>query len=298
MATFAEAAGAGAGVSMPTIENHTIQSFSGQDYSWFGHDDNKTWLIALDGHGKHHSDDIPDVDLIAWLREFNWAKLMQNRDDKNPIICLEEQISSLFKSTRGIGAALSITEIIDNTKVTIWWKGDAATKILRCNSDGEIDIVASTELPSKEDEVARFTEMGQSIPYEDGWQVSAISESELTMRPNGIYIFTCVDKMNMSQAIGHDGLTGIVDQSLEYNLEEQYAYRIIGASDGIWDISALENKDVLNKFWNSSAEELVTWAVSQWYRKWVYIWGDTKVVDQQIGDCDDVTCVVWSRALV
>ena len=35
------------------IDKYTIQSTSGQDYSWYHVEDNKTWIVVFDGHGRH-----------------------------------------------------------------------------------------------------------------------------------------------------------------------------------------------------------------------------------------------------
>ena len=294
MAAFSNAsaeAGGGAGSTNEICVNRfTIQSTSSQDYSWYDVEDGITRIVTLDGHGTHKGL-IPDKDLITWLKEYNWKELIQNRGDRNPIIILEENIAAEYSSTRGIGAAISIVEIIES-KVTIWWKGDAGTKIFRKDHEGKIDIVAATSIPSDEEEIKRIGE----VFVKPGWQVSAISESGITMRPNSIFIFNCDDKVGMSQCVGHDGLTGMVDQKIEYILEDDYDYKIIVASDGLWDIMAFDNSDVQNKVWKMESDEIAIWAVSQWKRTdWVYTFGEKSVYNQEIGDVDDVTCVVWMR---
>ena len=275
------------------IDQSTIQSTSNQDYSWCHVEGNRTWIVVFDGHGSH-KETSPVVDLITWLKHYNWRNLMIGRGKRNPIVKLEERISDEYSCTKGIGAAISITEIIDNKYVTIWWKGDASTKIFDITG-GDISIVAETTMPSKDEEIARLASQDISVNTCDSWQVCGLSETELTMRPNHIYKFGTHDVINMSQAIGHDGFTGMVDQKIEYTLNDERDYRIWAGSDGIWDIAGLENEDVLNKFWIYSAREMAAWAVNQWNREWVYIWGEKKNYGQVIGDCDDVTCVVWSK---
>ena len=275
------------------IDKCTIQSTSNQDYSWYHIEGNKTWIVVFDGHGSH-KEVIPVVDLVTWLKHYNWKNLMERRGERNPIIKLEEKISEEYSCTKGIGAAISITEIIDNKYVTIWWKGDASTKIFDITG-GDINIVVETKIPSKDEEIARLACQDISVDTCLGWQVCGLSETELTMRLNHIYKFDTHDVINMSQSIGHDGLTGLVDQKIEYTLNDNRDYRIWAGSDGIWDIAGLESEDVLNKFWIYSAREMAAWAVNQWNREWVYIYQETRSPGQVIGDCDDVTCVVWSK---
>ena len=275
------------------VDKCTIQSTSNQDYSWYHVEGNKTWIVVFDGHG-NHKEIIPTVDLITWLKNYNWKQLMKTRVNRNPIHVLEDVIAEEYSSTKGIGAAISITEIVDNKYVTIWWKGDASTKLFDI-TDGNINIIAETKIPSAEEELVRLANQNISVITKEGWQVCGLTETELTMRKNPIYVFEGGDKINMSQSIGHDGITGVVDQKIEYTLNDDHDYRIWAGSDGIWDIAGLDNEVVLNKFWIYSAEQMAEWAVNQWKRKWVYVWYGTRVSDQVIGDCDDVTCVVWSK---
>tara|TARA_B100000902_G_C27309917_1_gene917756 strand:- start:1498 stop:2358 length:861 start_codon:yes stop_codon:yes gene_type:complete len=285
MASFAQKSSLGA---------HTIQSTSGQDYSWHHVEEDKIWMVAIDGHGKH-KEGIGDLDLVDWLKAFNWAELMRNRESENPICKLETIIVEAFPGgTQGIGAAISIIEITDEREVEIWWKGDAATKIMQRAENGEVDIVASTQIPDHDAEMERISD---SIScYKPTWQVEAISETEITMRKTYYYHFSELDVLAMSQSIGHDGKTGIVDQSLKYILEDGKEYRILAASDGLWDIAALKDPSVLKRLWESDAQGIVEWAAEQWKRTWCYVFGDSRISDQKIGNPDDVTCVVWSKA--
>ncbi len=275
------------------VEKCTIQSRSNQDYSWYHIENNKTWIVVLDGHGRHKNPQ-PIVDLVKMLKEYNWKQLMKTRQDRNPILVLEEKIKLIYQSTSGIGASISIIEIVDNKNITIWWKGDAAVKIFEKNGE-DINIVATTKIPSMEEEKRRLATQNISAKTLDGWQVCGLNETELTMRKNPIYVFENSENINMSQSIGHNGLTGLVDQKLEFTVKNNHEYRVWAGSDGVWDIAGIKDKDVINKFWTYSAEEMAAWAVNQWKREWVYVWYNTKTPGQKIGDCDDVTCVVWSK---
>ena len=188
MASFAQKSSLGA---------HTIQSTSGQDYSWHHVEEDKIWMVAIDGHGKH-KEGIGDLDLVDWLKAFNWAELMRNRESENPICKLETIIVEAFPGgTQGIGAAISIIEITDEREVEIWWKGDAATKIMQRAENGEVDIVASTQIPDHDAEMERISD---SIScYKPTWQVEAISETEITMRKTYYYHFSELDVLAMSQ---------------------------------------------------------------------------------------------------
>ena len=281
-------------VQKPSLDKHTIQSTSGQDYSWHHAEEDKIWMVAVDGHGEH-KEGIGDTDLVSWLKAFEWAELMRNRDGENPICKLETIITDTFaEGTQGIGAAISIIEITGGREAEIWWKGDASAKIMQRSGDGEISIVASTEIPDHEIELERITDA--ITCYKPSWQVEAISETEITMRKNYYYHFSEHDVVAMSQSIGHNGKTGIVDQSLKYVLEDGKEYRILAASDGLWDIAALKDPSVLKRLWESDAREIVEWATGQWRRNWCYVFGDSRIPDQKIGNPDDVTCVVWSKA--
>lgn len=271
---------------------------SNQDFATIIVSGENTWMIILDGHGKHRvplSQNTPD--LITWLKQYNWTTLIEKctsappGETIDPINIIIDEIENAYVSTAGIGATISIA-CVSPTEVKMWWRGDSLIKLYE---DGF--VVASTYNWSVQDNPEKERLHTQSIPYkiEHSHQIKALNDTQMTMVYNPYCIFSprtssIKDKINMTQVIGHDGVTGNCNNFISYTFLQEKNYKLVGGSDGLWDVMSDTNKD---RAWLSSqitdATQLVGKSLERWRQPWEYVWqggssGKTEVMD----DRDDV----------
>ena len=75
-------------------------------------------------------------------------------------------------------------------------------------------------------------------------------------------------KLAMTQAIGHDDIFGVVPSKTVISFVQGCKYKIIGGSDGLFDMVRLENKDEMNTLYGLSAAEIADFAEAKWAQDW------------------------------
>lgn len=283
---------------MEELENKNYSSAicpssSNQDYINRIKIGNITWLIVIDGHGEHYQSNDKE-DLVSWLKSFTWLEFLNTIEEENPINKLEEEIDKNYSSTSGIGATISLIRIIDDIKITVWWRGDSYIKIFEDN-----ELIGGSELISitMEEERARFQKENITYTLERSWRPSVLSETEITMVPSFYINFktktsNLINRINMSQCLGHDGICGKSDNRNDYLINRSKNYRIIGASDGLWDVFMEKDNEILvNK--NIKAKDLVDIALKRWEQEWDYMWNGTNTGKQKLDSRDDISCIVY-----
>lgn len=267
---------------------------SNQDFATIIPSGENTWMIIIDGHGKHRVSLPPNApDLITWLKQYEWTTLIEKCTGQtfDPIGIIIDEIENAYVSTAGIGATISIA-CVSPRNVKMWWRGDSMIKLYE---DGF--VVASTynwtiqDNPEKE----RLNKQGIQFKIEHSHQIKALNDTQMTMVYNPYFIFSprtspVKDKINMTQVIGHDGVTGVCNNFTSYTFLQEKNYKLVGGSDGLWDVMSDTNTD---RIWMSSqitdAAQLVGKALERWRQPWEYVWrgvpsGSTEVMN----DRDDV----------
>jgi serine/threonine protein phosphatase PrpC len=241
------------------------------------------WMIIVDGHGRHHVPLLPNTpDLVTWLKKLDWVSIVDECTIAthltiDPVRHIVKMIDQAFVSTAGIGASISIA-CISPMDVKMWWRGDSLIKLYE---DGF--LVASTRNFSVMDECEKERLKTQNISYtiQHSHQIKALNDTQMTMVNNPYCIFslktcsTIKEKIAITQVIGHDNVCGDCDNNLLYKLVKGKTYKLVGGSDGLWDVMSETNAD---RMWVSSpitdATQLVSKALERWQQPWVYIWKD------------------------
>lgn len=270
-------------------------SLSNQDFATVIAFDEHTWMIIVDGHGKHRLPLPPNTsDLVTWLKGYEWKTLIEtcstvvSSQTINPIDIVIADMDKTYTSTAGIGATISMA-CVSPTDVKMWWRGDSLIKLYE---DGS--MVASTYNVNILDncEKERLNVQGIKYNIEHSHQIKALNDTQMTMVYNPYCIFsprTCTirDKINMTQALGHDNVCGTCDNFLSYRFLEGKNYKLVGGTDGLWDVMSDTTNDLL---WMSSqitdAKQIVRKAVERWQQPWEYVYSGSMEV---LIDRDDVS---------
>lgn len=274
-------------------------SGSNQDFATIITYEEHTWMIIIDGHGIHRVLLPPNTpDLVTWLKGYDWTTLIETCTNTmpyqtiNPIDIIIAEIDKTYTSTAGIGATISIA-CVSLTEVKMWWRGDSLIKLYENGS-----MVASTYNLTVMDncEKERLNIQGIKYNIEHSHQIKALNETQMTMVYNPYCIFrprTCTirDKINMTQSIGHDNVCGKCDNFLSYRFLEGKNYKLVGGTDGLWDVMSDTPNDLL---WISSqitdANQLVRKALERWHQPWEYVWQNvTSDTREVLTDCDDIS---------
>lgn len=274
-------------------------SLSNQDFATVITYGENTWMIIIDGHGRHRVPLPPNTpDLVTWLKEYEWTTLIKtctiamSCKTIDPIDIVIADIDKTYTSTAGIGATISIA-CVSPTDVQMWWRGDSLIKLY----EDEL-LVASTYNFTILDncEKERLNLQGIKYKIEHNHQIKALNDTQMTMVYNPYYIFNprtspIRDKINMTQALGHDNVSGKYDNFLSYTFLKGKNYKLVGGTDGLWDVMSDTANDLL---WLSSqitdAKQIVKKAVERWQQPWEYVLQNVPSgTFQVLSDRDDVS---------
>lgn len=257
------------------------------------------WLIVLDGHGKHRYGRLAEgkKDMVSWLQTtYNWEHLVLNNPD-NPIMFLQDAIAEEYEDTCGIGACCSIAKV-SNNKITIWWIGDSVMKVY----SGD-EVVAETRVikMSDPDEIERQAKQNLNITETSAWNIKAVNSSQLTMIASKYYHVqsgTDEEKVAIIQSLGHNLAYGSSNNRIEVDLDENKPYKIVGGSDGLWDVYADTEDDMaMVSDMDIDAKALGALASERWKQEWDYVWNGTVQGKQKIPNPDDICCVTFHKSI-
>jgi len=263
-------------------------TFKGQDYICQGTGTNPIteekfqWTMLNDGHG----DDI----CINFIRS-----ITQERKD------------ALIGSASPIHA---LAEYIDHTAGIPKWQSSGATcVIVKCYKDrvecissgdsqfivfknGELIYVSKEHNCQNEAERQRITEMGYSFIQSSN--IKLLSETILVPVDSGYVGFPDGTQLACTQALGHNSKTGYLPETYEFPLAPNETYRVVLGSDGLYDMTMMDNAQDIQDLLTKTSQEICNKTVSRWLQEWEAHMPDKEPqkLKYQRHQCDDVSVAV------
>ena len=197
-----------------------------------------------------------------------------------------------YDNTFGIGACCTIARVTDK-KITMWWVGDCLMKVYE-----DKQLVAKTSIINCNDiqELKRQKNQNITIKVTKSHNVKVLNETQLTMVESKYYNvkwqgFT--EKVAVIHSLGHNMAFGETNNRVDFDFKQGKKYKIVGASDGVWDMMSDTEKDkCFLTDENVGADSLVHLASARWNKEWDYVWDGTITPNQKIPNRDDICCVV------
>lgn len=248
------------------IETAVKQLSKGQDYvEMIETIDRSTFepfkaAILCDGHGSNTV-----IQMIARL-----AGQAVSADspctELQKIVCEEKTLGSEQSGSTAIYAK------VYHNRVMIEAAGDSTVIVAQWNEDEqEWDKVWQNDSHkwSNPVERTRLQERSPLLYAEAASALQVMSHDTICQVPS---TYVCVQgtmrKLAMTQAIGHDDIFGVVPCRVEIPFVQGRKYKIIGGSDGLFDMVRLENKDEMNTLYGLSAAEIANFAEAKWDQEW------------------------------
>jgi serine/threonine protein phosphatase PrpC len=283
---------------MNSISDFVSQGRAGQDYAFsYSAKDGTSWLLAVDGHGSHDSYvcKVPDKDYVTWLKELNWAELIEEYGLET--IAYIQTETQTWESTHGIGACIVLARVKDDV-VDIRWKGDAECRVYKNGREAY-----RTPVHKIEDETERDRYEAEGIRYKthQGWALNVLNGSECTMKSSKMVSYSgLIDRINISNCLGHSGSTGKEIGCASVDIHQVYDVVVVVGSDGLWDMVADTEVDAfdLSRLAFHGANEVVDWVIRRWEQEWDYVFYGQPTKKTYIPDRDDVCAALWTRCLV
>ena len=251
-----------------------------------------SWIVVADGHGVGN--------IINTFKKADWNAIMES---ENTMALIYKMVGSL-KNTICDGTTLSVVKITPEG-IKCWWIGDSQIRIFR---DKKQYWKSNNHNSQNNEEMERIRKT--NIKTEGSWTLSVLDEECLSMKRSHYFhhnIDGGIEKLAMSRALGHNnGVYPFVDsQFITFEKDKKYLWKIIVASDGLWDVVG-EEDTLLLASQKTTAKSLTDLALNRWIQEWIYvepfntlplstIKKDNMRMKEKIQGCgDDIGIAVWS----
>lgn len=257
-----------------SLSNSTNQLDKQQDFSFSTKINNNIWLVVADGHASLPLYSYKYRTVIEYISNLDWKTFLE-KNSEHPLNILQQDINYHIQDTKHNGATITIVNInTELNKIKIWWKGDSQAHIFEDNK-----LIYKTPIHNifneKEKERLKYENI-EYIQDKKGKNFKLLGKNHIKMVDCPSYVtFNKDEKINMTNCLGHNGATGNFIEYYDYNLKKDSKYKIIVATDGLWDMYFQEEDEeyILNTI---NANELTSFAEKKWKQDWLNIWKDKK----------------------
>ena len=291
----------------PRLKTCTKLSNAKQDFTTSGryaHSKNPkesfSWIVVADGHGPNTAIDI--------IKKIDWSTFVK----MNSVEKMNEHINQLMKQqlTSSSGSTLSIVKIYDD-HFDCYYIGDSEIRIFM---NKEVVFVSPAHNYTNALEMERIKTMKGVTVDKQERAMKVLDDGLITMYlgEEKYYRFSPLDRTNMTRTFGHDqrSLEFMEHTRVERKQDSSCNYKVVVASDGLWDITH-ENDDKFLNHPENDAEKIAEMAHKRWHQKWefipkyeVYLNTEDKEEQQALirkdiefpkhdGSIDDVAVATW-----
>ena len=267
--------------------SHAVEQMTekGQDYVCQGTGTDQItgekfiWTMLNDGHG---SDTC--INFIRSIPQEKTDDLIGNLD---PIHAIADYIdkNACILPRESSGATCVIVKCFKD-RVECISAGDSQFLVFK---NGELIYTSKEHNCKNEAERQRLTTMGYNfVPSSN---IKLLSENTLTMAESGYVSFSDGKQLACTQALGHNSKTGYNPETYKFPLLEGDTYRVVLGSDGVFDMTMMENSQDIQDLLTKTSQELCKKTVSRWLQEWEAHLPDKapQKFRYQKHDCDDVS---------
>jgi serine/threonine protein phosphatase PrpC len=281
------------------ISENVEQMYKGQDYTISGetiiNGQPIKYAVVFDGHGtssvitairkitKEKMNDIMATSCPATVL-FNYI------NDASPKLCIRGESS---------GSTMCMTRIFPN-HIEIRNVGDSQAVLFK---NGKIEFISETHDYDNEKERDRLFKQGLMAAVVESSDIKIVNEEQMfQMKSHYIIHIMGWGQLAITQALGHNGKTGIFPDITIIPYEEKDDIQIVLGSDGLFDMIIRERET--DKFVESdllamvqmTGEEILKRAINRWLNVWEMHYDLKKPDLTMIGQytkeqCDDVSVV-------
>uniref|UniRef100_A0A6C0B9Y4 PPM-type phosphatase domain-containing protein n=1 Tax=viral metagenome TaxID=1070528 RepID=A0A6C0B9Y4_9ZZZZ len=273
-----------------TINESIRQMDKGQDQTFSGTfvcaetGKHGSYGLVTDGHGTHAC--------IQCLRAIPRETLDAIVGSTTPVQNLAQYINenSYIPIEPSSGATMCLAKVYPD-RVIIFNSGDSQAAVY---VNDQLAFLSEEHNCENQSEIERIKQMGVTR-FEDSHNIEVVSETKMVGITSKYAIFPPYLRLASTQALGHNGRTGIAPDVAVVPFKQDDAVRVVIGSDGLWDMVLKQNIEEMNSFASKTSAELVEFAVTRWLQPW-NMYNDKKteahvLARYQPNQCDDI-CVV------
>lgn len=245
---------------MVSINESVDQLCAGQDQTFQGHfidestGETGTWAMVTDGHGSDKC--------ISFIRTISLNEFIGKL---NPIETLAEHINrgAGIPPLELSGATACLVKVYED-KIVCINAGDSQAAVYK---NGELAFMTEEHNTFNQKERERLEKIpGFSYRHSNNIQVVSPTQlrgtiTEYAYWPDGL-------KLATTQALGHNGRTGLAPDVTTIRYEPTDAIQIVIGSDGLWDMVNKDDPEELKSFSSMTSDQILTFATNRWKQVW------------------------------
>lgn len=260
------------------------------------------YILSADAHGTSFY-----LDILKNICSHN--KLDEYLQTENPMKKLSEYINC-YNTYGKSGFCCIIVKIYkpipEESQTGIiksWSVGDSQIVVIK---NSEMLYVSCPHNLLNSSEIARLQDTDIKYTVKKISDIPKISTKQSLVPRKAEYIVfnRSGSSLAISQALGHNGVTGILPEYFEHLFTTTDKIRIVVGSDGFWEQHIFDGpcqEDVDEDFKDLStmtAKQLIDKTMLRWRQMWKYYWimGNTEKFTElcyEEGDIDDVNIGIW-----
>jgi serine/threonine protein phosphatase PrpC len=252
------------------ISGKVEQLSSGQDYICEGDGidavtgESVHWVMLNDGHGTDSC-----INFIRSTPTETKSELICSADPVNRLAKYIDE-SHCVKPWESSGATVVIVKCYSD-RIECINAGDSQFLIFK---DGELIHISEEHNCSNEKEKERLVALNKEITFDPSVTIKVVSETELTNVYSGYVKFSAGNLLATTQALGHNSKTGYAPYHHVVMIEPESSYRIVMGSDGVFDMTMMDNAVDIEFLKTKTADEICDKAVGRWLQEWIGIMPD------------------------
>ena len=241
------------------------------------------WAAVFDGHGSN--------ECIDFIRKIPSSTMNDFIVSNTPIQLLYEYINENLKSIQSSGSTMSLVKFYRD-RIECFNCGDSQIVVYR---NGNIKFISKEHNYLNKNERNRLVDDVTFIPSMN----IKMTNKDTLVSVYSEYIEWNEDltRLACSQSLGHNGITGCVPDKTIIPITPNDNYKVIIGSDGLWDMTMMDNKREMTELYYMDAEDIMKQTTDRWLQPWKMIdllRNDSKVhhCTYQPRQCDDISVVV------
>jgi len=278
--------------SIIRISEHLEQMDKGQDQTYTG-----TAIDEITGETFHYgmvTDGHGENNCIDFLRGISKEKLAEIIGKGNPVETMAAHVNTVIKPHFG-GATMCLVKVYKD-RIECINSGDSQVAVFK---DGILVYLSEEHNWSNESERNRLLNGPKKFRFVKSNAFKLLDDTKLIGCYAEYAVWDHDYALAPTQALGHGGLTGYSPEHKTLPVEPGSEYKIMIASDGVWDMVRKNELNDIQQFASMSGGEAVAFVMSRWLQEWEM---STRPHNQEPGDfvigqfqkkeCDDIGLVM------
>lgn len=256
------------------LTDKTIDSETGEVFNW---------AAVFDGHGSN--------DCIDFIRNIPPSTMNEFIATNKPIQLLYEYINNNLTCLNSSGSTMCLVKFY-RERIECYNCGDSQVVVYR---NGNINFISKEHNYLNKNEINRLANDVTFIPSMN----IKMTNKDTLVSVYSEYIEWNEDltRLACTQCLGHNGITGCAPDKMIIPITANDNYKVIIGSDGLWDMTMMDNKREMTELYYMDAEDIMKQTTERWLQPWKMIdllRNDTTVhhCTYQPRQCDDISIVV------